>query len=226
MRDIRKRLALLGVLALAVGVCAGTGVAQAAKVTETAAGGPVPNATGGPGLATGAGVFTQTFELKGGKVKNKQILDVNLTMSSFGNTGDVNDDLTATLISPKGENADVPTPFQGSSFTNLKFDDQSPLQQYCNPFTFVAPFCNFIIGATPPPGGTTDFGFFTGTIDAGLYAFNTAAGFNPVFKGGNPKGTWTLKVYDVAPNAAGSPQTALLGTSELEVKTGKKFAKD
>lgn len=223
MRDIRKRLALLGVLALAVGVCAGTGVAQAAKVTETAAGGPVPNATGGPGLATADGLFTQSFELKGGKVKNRQVLDVNLTMNSFGNTGDVNDDLAVVLVGPKGDSTSVPTPFTGASFTNLKFDDQAAPKAYCNPFTRVASYCNFIIGAT---AASTDFGFFTGSIDASAYGPFDAEGFNATFKGTNPKGTWRLFVWDTTVNPVAAPQTALLGTSELEVKTGKKFAKD
>jgi len=212
---------------LALGAVALPGSAQAAKVTVTAAGGAVPNATGGPGsgLATADGLFTQTFELQGKKVKNKQVLDVNLTMNSFGNTGDANDDLFAVLFGPKGDSASVPTPFQGSSFTNLKFDDQSPLKDYCNPFQRVASYCNYIIGATAPPGGTDEFGSFTGIMDAGAYGPFDARGFNPAFKGTNPKGTWRLMVWDRAVNAVGSPETATLGTSVLEVTTGKKFAK-
>jgi len=220
VRDIRRHFALVGVLALAVGVCAGTGVAQAAKVTKTAAGGPVPNATGGPGLATSDGAFIQTFNLQGKKVKGMQILDVNLTMNASG-TLDANDDLFATLISPGGDNADVPVPFTGSSFTNLKFDDQSRLV-YCNPFTRVALYCNYIQGTT---AASSDAGFFTGSVDAGQYAEETAAGFNPVFKGNNPRGTWTLQVFDGNVNNPATPETTTLGVSTLEVTTGRKFVK-
>jgi hypothetical protein len=222
-KQVRKRrIAVLGALGLTVGLITGPGVAHAAKVTATAAGGPVPNATGGSGLAIADGLFTQTFQLRGKKVKKQQVQDVNLTMNSSGSL-DVNDDLIALLTGPQGDSASVPLPGQGSGFQNLKFDDQAAAQTYCNPFQRVASYCNYIQGATAM---SVDAGFFTGSIDAGAYGPFDAHGFNPVFKGTNPKGTWRLSVWDTATNGVATPQTATLGTSTLEVRTGKKFAKE
>jgi hypothetical protein len=205
-------------LALAVAALAAPGSASAAKVTETAPGGVVPNASGGGGLAVVEGEFIQTFTLKGSKVKGKQVLDVNLTMNSTGNVPDATDDLNAMLISPSGDNASVPIPSLGQSFTNLTFDDQSRLIP-CDPFERVTNICNYISGAT---AASSDAGSFTGALDAARFS----TGFNPEFKGDNPKGTWTLRVSDVVTNLPGTLQIATLGTSTLEVKTGKKFAKE
>jgi hypothetical protein len=220
----RTRYALLGIAALALCAIALPGAAQAAKVKENAAGGPVPNATGGGALAVADGQLTQTFTLKGGKVKNKQVTDVNLTMNSVGSL-DANDDLLAVLTGPKGDTASVPLPNFGSGFTNLVFDDQAAPQVFCNPFNRVAAYCNYIQGVLAP-GTNSDAGFFTGSIDASAYGPFDAHGFNAAFKGSNPKGKWTLTVWDTIVNPAATPQTATLGVSTLEVKTGKKFAKE
>ena len=93
---------------------------------------------------------------------------------------------------------------------------------YCNPFTRVALYCNYIQGTT---AASSDAGFFTGSVDAGQYAEETAAGFNPVFKGNNPRGTWTLQVFDGQVNSPAPPETTTLGVSTLEVTTGRKFVK-
>jgi hypothetical protein len=226
VRGNRSRLGLLALLVLALGAIALPVSAQAAKVRVSAPGGPVPNATGGPGLATSVGVFTQTFNLKGKNVKKKQVQDVNLIVNSIGSL-DVNDDLFGTLSSPNGANSEVIWPSQGSGMVNVKFDDQSD-KQYCNPFSDIAPYCSYIQGATGSGGTASAAGFFTGSI--GTVQYGTAAigssGFNPVFKGSNPKGTWRLAVYDTNDNPVAMPETAIMGTSTLEVQTGKKFAKE
>ena len=218
-----RRYGLVAVAALAFGIMVPS-AAQGAKVKETAAGGVVPNATdpGGAATPTTLGQLTQTFNLKGEKVRKRQVLDVNLTINWTGNRPDVNDDIFAILINPKGQTASVPTPQAGMSLIDLTFDDQSELIP-CDPAEVVADFCNYMIGENP---ANAENGFFTGTLDAGFYGPFDATGFNPVFKGTNPKGTWKLKVYDQTPNAAATPQIATLGESTLEVKTGRKFAKE
>ena len=77
---LRPRL----LLALALGLCAAAApAAEAAKVTETAPGITVPNATGGLGptpLVRGEG--SQSFKLSGKKVKKRQVVDVNLILNA------------------------------------------------------------------------------------------------------------------------------------------------
>ena len=200
MRSKRSCLALVGVLALALSVIVGPGVAQAAKANKTAAGGTLPDAVD-VGPQTTAGEFVQTFKLKGKKVKGKQTLDVSLTV----NASDANGlgDVSAVLYRPKGEGVGVPLP-GGTTWTNLRFRDQSNLVA-CNPTFTIASNCNYL------QGGTT----FTG--DLGSF-------FNPTFRGLNAKGTWKLVWMDTA----GGPPADLttIGQSRLSVKTGKKFAKE
>jgi hypothetical protein len=209
VRSTRKRLALAGLLALAFGVVGGTGSAQAAKVTESAAGGLVPpTIDGGPGLADSRAVFTQSFKLSGKNAKGKQVLDVNVTVNGVGSGDGSNDDLNAQLIAPNGDNTGIPIPDNGSAMSNLEFDDQSILRS-CNPLTFNSDDCNYVQGAV----AGLDVGTVTGELNAS---------FNPVFRGNNPKGTWRIQWIDVNSNAI----TTTLGETTLEVKTGKKFAKD
>jgi hypothetical protein len=224
VRSRRSRLGLVALLALALGAIALPVSAQAAKVRVSAPGGAVPNATGGAGLAVSPGVFTQSFRLRGKNVKKKQVQDVNLIINSTGSL-DINDDLFGTLYSPNGSNTDVTWPTLGSGMVNVKFDDQSD-KQYCNQFQTVAPFCSYANGATGTSNAATAAAFFTGPIDAAQYGAFGTGGFNPVFKGSNPRGTWRLVVYDGSVNAPAVPETALMGTSTLEVQTGKRFVKE
>lgn len=202
MRSNRSRITLAGVLALALGAFAGPGVAQAAKVSEKAGPVTVPDAvqSGGPGGVTTFGENSLTFKLSGKKVKKQQILDVDLILNATGvGLGDLNLVLTKSKIGSQF----VRTP-GGTVWSDLEFSDQSNLVA-CNPANTIASNCNYL------QGGTT----YTGDL-------NTS--FNPVFKGGNPKGTWTLSIQDQNPdNPAEAPATV---SAELEVKTGAKFAKD
>ena len=111
------------------------------------------------------------------------------------------------LVSPKNIEVFLPV-LPGNNRVNVEFDDQSDLFA-CNPLTFQARDCNYLQGGN----STGTIGTMTGKLGAEL---------NPEFKGGNPKGTWTMYSYDLSP---GAPITTL-GTTTLEVKTGKKFAKD
>lgn len=202
MRIKRSRFALAGVLALALGAFAGPGTAQAAKATETAPGGILPDAILS-GAQTTAGEFVQTFRTSGKKVKKKQTLDVSLTVNAVDANG--LGDVSAVLYRPKGEGVVVPLPFPGAptTFSNLRFRDQSNLVA-CDPAFTIASNCNYFAG--------------------GVYTGDLGSGFNPTFAGLNPKGTWTLVWMDT-----GGPPPAdvtTIGESELKIKTGKKFAKE
>jgi hypothetical protein len=190
-------------LALALGLCAAAApAAEAAKVTETAAGITVPNATGGgapPPTLEGEG--SQSFKLSGKKVKKRQVLDVNLVLNaSSGGATELND-LLVTLVGPKGDNVQILTP-GGRAWVDLKLDDQSNLFP-CDPAFNRGSNCNYLQGNTT----------FTGSVHAEI---------TPTFLGLNPKGTWRLLFRDVGTGA--EPPTTI-GVSTLEVKTGRKFAK-
>ena len=82
MRKKHSRLALFGVLALALGAIAGTGSAQAATVTATATGGALTDAPAPSGVfAPNGPPLTQTFTLSGPDVTKMQVKDVNLTLN-------------------------------------------------------------------------------------------------------------------------------------------------
>ncbi|MGZ5324624.1 MAG: hypothetical protein ACXWZ3_11405 [Solirubrobacterales bacterium] len=138
--------------------------AAAAKVSATAPGGALADATG---YYTQGPPLTQTFRLGGKKVAGKQTLDVNLTVNSTGSATGANFAFRAKLVGPGGDNF---SPFPlgeagGQSLGGLKFDDQSSLQ-LCNPLS------------------TPTTGFYTGFTHGFL---------NPVFRGGNrgEPGAWS-----------------------------------
>ena len=211
MRSNKKRF---GAGALALGLClsvglSASGIAQGKQVTSTATGGLVPDATGGGALATGEGLFTQRFNLGGKKLNKQQTFDVRLSMSAIGSVAGANGDLRATLISPGGEKVFIGLPGRQSFI--LEFNDRSGNSQYCSPFITIALDRLYATGVDPNTPGS---GSFVGNID------NTS-GLNSTFRGGNPKGTWTLNVYDTAPTG-----TNTLGNSRLLVKTTNRFAKE
>jgi hypothetical protein len=204
VRSNKSRFALLGVLALALGAFAGPGVANAAKVSQSAGPIAIPDATDAGAAApdiNGEGVLE--FKFKGSKVKKKQTLDVNVILNATGGGNGALSDLFVTLIGPKGDNFTLPTPF-GNAWVDLTFDSQSDLFA-CDPAVTINSSCNYISGG---PNGT-----FTGSL---------AAGLNPTFKGVNPKGTWKLKISDGDDDL----QPASTVSAEVELKTGKKFAKE
>ncbi len=202
MRKNRNRLAAIGLSALALGVIVGPGTAQAAKVSEKEGPVVVPDASQANADAPViAGENSITFNLGGKKVTKKQILDVDLTLNATGSAAGALGDLGITLTKSKIGSAGVPAP-GGTVWSDLEFSDQSDLFA-CNPLVEIASGCNYL------QGGTT----FTGQLNAS---------FNPVFKGGNPKGRWTLSFEDFDPSG-GSSSTV---SAELEVKTGAKFAKE
>ena len=194
------------VLAMTASALAAPSGAAAAKVGATAPGGTLADATG---YYTQGPPLTQTFRLGGRKVAGKQTLDVNLTVSSTGSAGDANSAFRAKLVGPGGDNFSA-FPLGaagGQSLAGLRFDDQSSLR-LCNPLSTQASDCNYLQGANPSGGGVA-----TGSVQADL---------NPVFRGLNPKGTWRLVWWDTSQDA----KTHAIGTATLEVRTGKKYAKE
>jgi hypothetical protein len=207
VRKNRTRLAVVGVAALALGVIVGPGTAQAAKVSDREGPVLVPDATqAAPTSPVVFGENSLTFNIRGKNATRKQILDVDLTLNASAASAGVLGDLFVFLTKSKIGTAGVPTP-GGSVWANLEFSDQSDFTP-CNPLDTVASDCNYL------QGGTT----FTGDLNSS---------FNPVFKGGNPKGTWTLSFQDPFPGSTAGPGPAHGPTqvsAELEVKTGNKFA--
>jgi hypothetical protein len=199
MRSMRGRAACAALCALTAGALALPAGAPAAKVERTAEGGVLPASTGtAPRVGS---EFLQTFTLKGKRVKGKQVLDVNLTLTASAGSADALGTATVTLIGPKGENVEINDP-GGLSWVNLEFDDQSRLTA-CDPANQIHSDCNYLQGGT-----------YSGPLHAEL---------NPTFGGLNPKGTWTLQwIQDFG---TGDP-SSLIGPATLEVKTGKKFAKE
>ncbi|MGZ5412493.1 MAG: hypothetical protein ACXWYV_08240 [Solirubrobacterales bacterium] len=149
--------------------------------------------------------FVQSFKLSGKKVQKKQVPGVNVTVNSAGSDPGANRQLRAKLISPGGDSVTVLDGPGNQSLVNLTYDDQSELQ-LCDPNGLEASDCNFVQGVTAP-----DTGFYTGFTHGFL---------NPVFRGGNPRGTWRLVWWDTS-----SVTTHEIGTAILTVRTGKKFAK-
>lgn len=208
MRKHRNRLAVLGLAALALGAIVGPGTAQAAKASDSDGPVFVPDASrAAPAAPVVFGEGRLEFNLSGKNVNKKQILDVNLTLHAAGAAAGVLGDLQMRLVKSKIGSAGVPSP-GGTVWSNLEFDDQSDLFA-CNPANEIASDCNYL------QGGTT----YTGELNAS---------FNPVFRGGNPKGRWTLVIQDPFPGTGPGPGAAhgpSQVSAELEVKTGKKFVK-
>jgi hypothetical protein len=199
----RAGFAVLAVTASALAAPSG---AAAARVSATAPGGALADATG---YYTQGPPLTQMFRLGNKKAAGKQTLDVNLTVNSTGSAGDANSAFRAKLVGPGGDNFSAFPLGEagGQSLGGLKFDDQSSLR-LCNPLSTQASDCNYLQGATPGGGGVA-----TGSVHADL---------NPVFRGLSPRGTWRLVWWDTSQDA----KTHTIGTATLEVRTGKKYAKE
>jgi hypothetical protein len=204
--DRRRRLAFGAAVAAALALCWAPAASEAAKVSKTAPGGALADAPPPSG-----GVFpdgpplVQSFKLSGKKVKKKQVLDVNVTVNSTGSAAGANRQLRAKLISPGGDSVTVLDGPGNQSLVNLTYDDQSELQ-LCDPNGLEASDCNFVQGVTAP-----DTGFYTGFTHGFL---------NPVFRGGNPRGTWRLVWWDTS-----NLVTHAIGPATIQIRTGKKFAK-
>jgi hypothetical protein len=195
------RRSVVCALTLALCLLLAPAAAEAKRVTETAPGVLVPDAAPTSFPVTG-GEATQTFELRGSKVKGKQVLDVNVILNASEPAPFVLSSMTIFLFGPKGNAASLSDPSSAPTWANLKLDDQSN-QRSCDPMQTADARCNYWQGQTA-----------TGSVHARI---------NPLFRGTNPKGEWTLLFFDGFPD--NDPPTTI-GVSTLEVKTGRKFEKD
>jgi hypothetical protein len=219
MRCDRSRLALLGILALALSVTAGLTVsgASAAKkkkgktggtvnITKTV-GAAVPDAT-----ANTNGLLASTIDVGGKKFKGTRIRDVNVTLSTLGSREAPPSSafqLSARVTAPNGATTwlFVPGSLSGASIANLTLDDQ----------TFVRLTPGTPRDATelgPPYAGTAQPDVTSpGAGQGGVNTFS-------VMDNGPVTGTWTLRVVD---NVAMGPSTSILNSWRIQVVAGKPF---
>jgi subtilisin-like proprotein convertase family protein len=213
MQGKRSRLALVGILALALGVTAGLTVSDAAaakKKKPPKAGGivditkavnaPVPDAT-----ATNAhGLLTSTIDVGGKKFKRTQIRDVNATVQTTGNTAGSVGDLQVLLTAPNGATVWLFAFLGGQNVGPLTLDDET--------FNQLVPF-------TAPRDPTQVAQPYVGTAQPWCYF---ASGGCPLslMDRGPVTGTWTLRIYDVDPSG---PATSVLNLWRLNVVAGKPY---
>jgi hypothetical protein len=204
VRSKRNRLALVGVLALAlsvvVGVTASPAVAKGKKkATEQATNVPIVDRVSDV-AGTPNGVTDIVFNV-GKKFKGLKAERADLTLQITG-TGLVNylDDLQARLVSQQGRVVNLTIPGAAGAneaFGPTKYTPNSPTQ-----------FCNSLTTACADPDATLRPPY-SGTV--GNIALLS-------FYGGNVKGKWTLRIQD-SDNSPG--QTGVVNLAKLEVKVAK-----
>ena len=217
----RTRLALVGVLALAVSVVAGLSLSgSAAAKKKSKAGGTVditmpvnqqvPDAVVTSPTTQTNGVLISTITVGGKKFKGTKVRDANVTVQGNGNaaTGSgAASDLTIRLTAPNGATTWlVGNQFFGQSFGPTTFDDES---------------INTIGGGPPPaPDPTTLVSPYVGTAQP--HCFSAQGGCTlSAMDGGPVTGVWTLRVID---NGTPPPTlTTILNSWRLQVVAGKAF---
>ena len=144
VRSNRSRLALLGVLALALSVAVGPGVAQAKKLKpfeETATVNvPIPNV---PAAGPSTPVVSLLEVPK--KYRQRKIGDLNVTgIQTAGSANGASDDLVATLTAPSGrtvllfKNVGPGAVANGANFGPWTLDDDSPFAACASPLGLAA----------------------------------------------------------------------------------------
>jgi hypothetical protein len=204
MKSKRSRLALAGVLALAVSITVGlVPAADAAKkkgsnsftVQKTTAT-VVPAATG-PGFAV-AKIAIGTVGKKAAKGKVISLNGVTVTTTMSGSAGFA-DDTFAVVIGPSGRNAGLVNPVPNQTTGNTE-TTSGPLTE--TPNSAVSP-CVPTASPPPPPCADPDATLgppYNGTVgNQGLLNFN----------GSNPKGTWYVKVFN------GNPTPVTLNSAKV-----------
>jgi len=226
----RRRLALLGILALAFSVTAGLAVADTAAAKKKKNKNPggtvditmpvnaqVPDASGTfPNVKNG--VLTSTINVPSAKpFIGTVIRDVNVTVQTTGSTpgtgtppvGGSASQLDFRVTAPNGTTswlfgAEAGSSVSGASIGPLTIDDETPTQ-----LTRTPPADSTQLG--PPFNGTAQPDPFTSLGPAALW----------IMDGGPATGAWTLRVYDVI---APSPvETSVLNSWRITVVAGKPF---
>jgi len=173
---------------------------------------PVPDAT-----ASTDGVLTSTIAVAGKQLQNRQIRDVNATISTLGSTpsgmttaGSANQ-LGARLTAPNGATTWLFGPnfvLTGASILNLTLDDESP---------------NRLTGGNPRD--PTELGPpYIGNAQPDPFSAFGNVSFSAM-DGGPASGTWTLTVWDgIAPAPPAVPAaTSILSSWRLVMIAGKPF---
>lgn len=219
VRRKRSRLALCGVLALALSVTAGLTVGSAdakkkkkkkkkAPVTrvfnETKfVGAGIPDGPPGPGASV---PVTVQFNVDSKKFKNRVVGDVNLTFQTLGSIANAAGDLNTFLIAPNGR-LGVPTEalFNSVSIGPLTVDDDAG-RKICDSAT--PPCVDPLATLNPPWAGRAS-------------AVDTDDDITPmsIFDGVPMPGTWTFGIFDFA-----NTRTSILSQVGLEVTAARPVA--
>jgi hypothetical protein len=214
----RSRLALFGVLALAlsvtVGITAGSVEAKKKKVktfSETVKPNlAIPDDPGAP--ADTGPIVTSEIKVPKKKYKKSLVGDVNVTgLTTTGSALDAADDLYAFLSAPNNRTILLFTEVGDQNLGPWTMDDDTR-QSICDDDV---PPCG------EPYAFATLFQPFAGT--ANLLLNNDDVGGAPGgplsnFDGLKMKGTWTLSIYD---QTAGGAQTSTLNSWGLQIKPQK-----
>jgi len=203
---VRTRLAVCGVLALALSVTVGLGSAQAKKKAAkiggtidvtTAANAPIPN-----GGANFNGLLTSSTTVGGKKFKGTRIRDVNVTVQTTGSAANAAGDIAARLTAPDGTTTWLFAFLSGQSIGPLTLDDQSVN----------------ILGQSPPaPDSTTLVAPYAGSAQPATF-FNFGPTAMSELNNGVASGTWTLRVYDLAGGT-----TSILNSWRLVAIAGRPY---
>jgi hypothetical protein len=213
-RSRRRRLATLGILALALVTAFGMtlGGSAEAKKKKKKAGPSVfqasvsPNAAVPDDQATGPSIPLTSTITVGKKFKGKQVADVNVTgIQTTGNATGAANDLGFRLTGPNGTNVLLIDPGIGDvSIGPLTLDDDTPVS-ICNATT---PPCNY-----PPQTLNRPF---AGTANL-LFLASGGTGPLSAFDGSPMRGTWTLTVWDESSTA----QTSVLNGWGLKITAAR-----
>jgi hypothetical protein len=188
----RQRLALIGILALAL--CTAFGAtfaasAEAKKGKKKAA--PTffqqsvsPNAAIPDDVATGPSIPLNSTITVGKKFKGKVVGDVNVTgIKTTGSADLAADDLGFSITAPSGQRVILlgPTFISGASIGPLTFDDDT-FTELC-----YSPPCQYAPETLNPP--------YAGTANL---LYNGSAGTGPLaqLNGSSMKGVWTFTAWD------------------------------
>jgi subtilisin-like proprotein convertase family protein len=211
MQRNRSRLALLGILALALGVTAGltASEAAAAKKKKGKSGGTVDitkvvGAAIPDNTATTHGLLTSTIDVGGKKFRGTQVRDVNATVQTTGLQPDALSNLSVLLTAPNGATVWLFAVVSGQNLGPLTFDDETFMQLFSSD--------------QPPRDPTQVTRPYIGTVQPYCYF---AFGGCPlsVLDNGPVTGTWTLRVFD----GAGIGLTSILNQWRIQVVAGKPY---
>ena len=213
--SIRRRVAILGILALALCTALALTFGSSAEAKKKKKKGPssfqqslVVNGAIPDVPATGPSTPLQSSLTVGKKFKGKQVADVNvLGLQTTGNANGALGDLGFHLTAPNGRTIRLINPgfLDGMSLGPLTIDDQSPVST-CN--SDPPPTCENPTSTLTRP--------FAGTANE-LFLGSAGTGGLKVFRGVFMKGTWTLTAWDEDDLG----QTSVLNGWGLQIKVAK-----